>query len=91
MTNFRIPFDWRVYFDLEVAALYLGFAVLQLVLSIIPVGRLVDGLPDKLGRLKYRCNGKIFIRCFCILNFMVIYCYVVFFDSVYFLKKFWRI
>ncbi|XP_021923962.1 delta(14)-sterol reductase isoform X2 [Zootermopsis nevadensis] len=57
VNNFRIPFDWRVYFDLEVAALYLGFVVLQLVMSIIPVGKLVDGLPDKLGRLKYRNNG----------------------------------
>lgn len=87
MKNFRIPFDWRMYFDLEVAAVYLGFVVLQLVLSIIPVGRLVDGLPDKLGRLKYRCNGKIFMRCF----FMATYCCAVFFSSFYFLKKFWRV
>lgn len=55
--NFTIPFNWKAYFDLEVAALCLGFIVLQFVLSIIPVGKLVDGLPDKLGRLQYRCNG----------------------------------
>lgn len=55
--NFRIPLDWKAYFDLEVAALYLGFVALQFVLSVIPVGKVVDGLPDKLGRLQYRCNG----------------------------------
>lgn len=58
MKNFRIPLDWKAYFDLEVAALYLGFVALQFVLSIIPVGKVVDGLPDKLGRLQYRCNGN---------------------------------
>jgi hypothetical protein len=58
--NFTIPLDWKAYFDLEVAATCLGFIVLQFMLSIIPVGKLVDGLPDKLGRLQYRCNGKFF-------------------------------
>jgi hypothetical protein len=55
---FRIPLDWKAYFDLEVAALYLGFVALQFVLSIIPVGKVVGGLPDKLGILQYRCNGN---------------------------------
>ena len=58
MKSFRIPLDWKEYFDLEVAALYLGFIALQFVLSIIPVGKVVDGLPDKLGIRQYRCNGN---------------------------------
>ena len=74
--NFRIPRDWKAYFDLEVAALYLGFVVLQFVLSVIPVGKLVDGLPDKLGRLQYRCNGNFLKRYFCILDFSVTCRYV---------------
>ncbi|XP_069702526.1 delta(14)-sterol reductase TM7SF2 isoform X2 [Periplaneta americana] len=55
--DFKIPLDWRAYFDIEVAALFLGYVLLQFVLSILPVGKVVDGLPDKLGRLQYRCNG----------------------------------
>ena len=57
MKDFKIPLDWKAYLDLEVAALFFGFIVLQLVLSILPVGKLVDGMPGKLERLKYRCNG----------------------------------
>jgi hypothetical protein len=59
--DFTLPLNWKAYFDLEVFALFLGFIVLQFMLSIIPVGKVVDGLPDKLGRLQYRCNGN-FLR-----------------------------
>ncbi|PSN36802.1 hypothetical protein C0J52_19387 [Blattella germanica] len=57
--GFKVPFDWQTYFDWEVSAVCLGFIALQLILSVLPIGKLVDGLPGKLGKLQYRCNGVV--------------------------------
>ncbi|XP_071445360.1 delta(14)-sterol reductase TM7SF2 [Hetaerina americana] len=55
--------DWLPWLWLQIdpvgVASYIAFCVAQLLLSALPIGRLVDGLPDKYGRWRYRCNGII--------------------------------
>ncbi|XP_046388886.1 delta(14)-sterol reductase TM7SF2 [Ischnura elegans] len=53
-----LPWLWTQIDPVGVAT-YLAFCVIQLILSVLPIGRLVDGLPDKNGRWQYRCNGMV--------------------------------
>lgn len=52
------PRRLSAYFDRDAALIVLGWVALQLVLAVLPVGRMLDGQPLKSGqKLKYRCNG----------------------------------
>lgn len=53
-----IPRDWRSYFDVQAAAIYLGWIAFQALLYMVPIGPVVKGQPLRTGqRLNYRCNG----------------------------------
>lgn len=46
------------FFDTEAAIIFLGWMAFQALLALLPVGRVVEGMPLKYGgKLKYRCNG----------------------------------
>ncbi|XP_071784735.1 delta(14)-sterol reductase TM7SF2-like [Asterias amurensis] len=50
--------DWRDYFDLEAALLFLGWMGLQAFFYLLPIGSVVKGLPLRNGqRLDYKLNG----------------------------------
>jgi len=50
--------DWRTYFDAEAAGIYVGWVLFQAILAVLPIGKVVQGMPVKGGkRLDYRCNG----------------------------------
>ena len=52
---------WEVI-DLQAAYIFLGWFIFQLVLYVLPTGKIHEGIPLKNGaRLKYRCNGKLHI------------------------------
>ncbi|XP_066997944.1 delta(14)-sterol reductase TM7SF2 [Anabrus simplex] len=53
--------DWMKLFNLEVIAIYSAFEMYVVILSLLPLGKNVEALPDKVGRYYYRCNG--FIVC----------------------------
>lgn len=57
-TYFRMPKDWRVFFNPNAFYAYALYIVVVAILSIIPIGRLVDGQHNKSGILKYRINGN---------------------------------
>lgn len=52
------PGKWSSFFDVQAALIFVGWFIFQAVLSLIPVGKVVQGLPIKNNqRLSYRCNG----------------------------------
>ncbi|XP_071079689.1 delta(14)-sterol reductase TM7SF2-like isoform X2 [Haliotis cracherodii] len=54
----KFPKNIWLLFDMEATLLFFGWLAFQAVLAMIPVGRVVEGLPLPSGkRLKYRCNG----------------------------------
>ncbi|XP_013389225.1 delta(14)-sterol reductase isoform X2 [Lingula anatina] len=55
-----IPKKLSNYFDSKAVMIGLGWFVFQVVLAVLPVGKVVSGQPVKgLQRLQYRCNGFI--------------------------------
>lgn len=52
-----IPTDLSSYVDLKVFGVYLGLFLFVIVTSTIPIGRKIDGLQSRIGRLQYRLNG----------------------------------
>ncbi|XP_072031774.1 delta(14)-sterol reductase TM7SF2-like isoform X3 [Amphiura filiformis] len=53
-----ISLNWRDYYDCTAYEIVLGWLVYQAVMSLLPVGRLVRGMPLRTGvRLQYRLNG----------------------------------
>ncbi|XP_063991267.1 delta(14)-sterol reductase TM7SF2 [Diachasmimorpha longicaudata] len=56
-TGFRLPLKLHVYFDLNATLYYTGYLLFVTIGSLLPVGRLVDGQQDKIGRVQYRVNG----------------------------------
>ncbi|XP_031784406.1 delta(14)-sterol reductase TM7SF2 [Nasonia vitripennis] len=55
----RIPRykEWKLFLDLDAFLLYTGFVFFIAIISVLPIGRLVDGQQTKTGRLQYRING----------------------------------
>lgn len=54
------PKTWSAFFDAQAARIFIGWFLFQAVLYMMPVGRVVQGLPVIIGhhqRLSYRCNG----------------------------------
>ncbi|XP_066598792.1 delta(14)-sterol reductase TM7SF2 isoform X2 [Prorops nasuta] len=66
----KVSMNWRYYLTLKSLLAYTGFLCLVTLVSILPIGKLVDGQQNKNGRLQYRLNG-IFcaIICLCIFGF----------------------
>lgn len=56
-SQFRIPTKFESYLNWQATALYAGFLGFLAVVSILPIGRLVNGQQNKSGRLQYRING----------------------------------
>ncbi|XP_031825484.1 lamin B receptor isoform X2 [Nomia melanderi] len=53
----KIPKDLNSYINLKAFGTYLGFFSFVTLVSVIPIGRKVDGLQNRIGRLQYRLNG----------------------------------
>ena len=50
--------DLNQLIDIESMVIFVGWLLFQLILSLLPTGQLVYGLPLESGeRLAYRCNG----------------------------------
>jgi len=60
--NVMLPADLDSYINLHGLLSYLLFLMLLAAISIIPIGRIVDGLQSKIGRLQYRINGTRVIK-----------------------------
>ncbi|XP_072031776.1 delta(14)-sterol reductase TM7SF2-like isoform X4 [Amphiura filiformis] len=55
-----ISLDWFDYYDITAYEIVVGWMVFQFILHMIPVGRVMRGVPLRAGeRLKYRLNGFI--------------------------------
>nr|XP_054759116.1 delta(14)-sterol reductase TM7SF2-like isoform X1 [Lytechinus pictus] len=53
-----ISLDWRDYYDQEAYLFYIGWFFFQVILALLPVGKIVQGQPLRSGkRLSYRTNG----------------------------------
>ena len=56
----QIPTDVNRYFNLEVVGVFSAYVALQVVLSLIPVGKIITVQTQKGGkRLKRRANGEL--------------------------------
>ncbi|XP_011305217.1 delta(14)-sterol reductase [Fopius arisanus] len=56
-TDFRLPMKWQVYLNLQATLYYLGFIIFVGMMSLLPIGKIVDGQENKIGRLQYHVNG----------------------------------
>ncbi|XP_058802204.1 delta(14)-sterol reductase TM7SF2-like [Phymastichus coffea] len=59
MKNFRIPRlrEWKLFLNQNAFLLYAGYLCYIAIMSVLPIGRLVNGQQTKLGILQYRING----------------------------------
>ncbi|XP_029177423.1 delta(14)-sterol reductase [Nylanderia fulva] len=53
----ELPVNWESYINLSGLLSYVAFFILLACISIIPIGKTVDGQQSKIGRLQYRING----------------------------------
>ncbi|XP_076374754.1 lamin B receptor isoform X2 [Megalopta genalis] len=53
----KLPEDVNSYINLKAFGTYLGFFLFVALASICPIGKKVDGLENRSGRLQYRLNG----------------------------------
>ncbi|XP_036149126.1 delta(14)-sterol reductase TM7SF2 [Monomorium pharaonis] len=52
----KLSVDWKSYINLHSLS-YVAFLILLACISIIPIGKTIDGQQSKTGRLQYRVNG----------------------------------
>lgn len=79
--NFRIPRlkEWKLFLNLHAFLIYAVFLCFVAVISLLPIGRLVDGQQSKVGRLQYRMNGKsLFLSLIFINHLIYAYAYLMF-------------
>lgn len=55
--DFLVSTNWKFYLDPYASAWFTGFVIWQILLSVIPLHKKVDGLPPKNDSLEYRCSG----------------------------------
>jgi len=60
--NVTLSTDLESYVNLYGLSSYVLFLMLLAAISIVPIGRIVDGLQSKIGRLQYRINGMRVIK-----------------------------
>jgi len=77
-TNVTLPIDLESYVDLRGLLSYVLFLVLLAGISIVPIGRIVDGLQSKIGRLQYRINGMRVINMQCAFTLLKLYLFFFF-------------
>lgn len=53
----QLSTDWRSYINLHGFLTYIVYLVALVCVSIIPIGKNVDGQQSKIGKLQYRING----------------------------------
>ncbi|XP_076234062.1 lamin B receptor [Calliopsis andreniformis] len=53
----QIPTDLHSLISLKIFSIYLGFFLFVAIVSMIPIGKKVDGPQSRIGRLQYRLNG----------------------------------
>lgn len=53
----KLSVDLKSYLNLYTLLSYVTFLTLLACVSIIPIGKIVDGQQSKIGRLQYRVNG----------------------------------
>jgi len=58
LLDVKFPRTWQSYVDRDSALIFLGFVAAQTLISILPIGRLIDGPLLREGRNKFRLNGK---------------------------------
>ncbi|XP_011504313.1 PREDICTED: delta(14)-sterol reductase isoform X2 [Ceratosolen solmsi marchali] len=49
--------EWKLFLNLEAFLSYAGFLCFVAIISVLPIGRLIDGQQSIIGRLQYRING----------------------------------
>lgn len=54
----ELPINLESYINLHGLLSYVAFLILLACISIIPIGKTVDGQQSKIGRLQYRINGN---------------------------------
>lgn len=57
VAQFRVKKDLKTYINAHVFLLYAGYLFFVAVMSLIPIGWVVEGQQTRIGRLKYRING----------------------------------
>lgn len=53
----KLPVDLKSYLNLYALLSYIAFLISLACISIIPIGKTIDGQQSKIGRLQYRING----------------------------------
>ncbi|KAG5320585.1 LBR protein, partial [Acromyrmex heyeri] len=56
-TLIKLSADVKSYINLYALLFYIAFLTLLAGISIIPIGKIIDGQQSKIGRLRYRING----------------------------------
>jgi len=59
----KLPINLESYINLHGLLSYVAFLILLACISIIPIGKTVDGQESKIERLQYRINGICLIMC----------------------------
>ncbi|XP_043477038.1 delta(14)-sterol reductase TM7SF2 [Leptopilina heterotoma] len=57
MSKFRFSKDIKSYLNANVFLLYAGYLLFVSIMSLVPIGWIVEGQQTRVGRLKYRING----------------------------------
>lgn len=53
----KLPVNLKSYLNLYALLSYIAYLTLLACISIIPIGKTIDGQQSKIGRLQYRVNG----------------------------------
>lgn len=71
----ELPINLESYINLHGLLSYVAFLIFLACISIIPIGRTVDGQQSKIGILQYRVNGT----CLIMHDFLLYYCVTIFY------------
>ncbi|KAK0082957.1 hypothetical protein PV326_006932 [Microctonus aethiopoides] len=55
--GYHLPKKWQSYLNLKAFGIYIGYLISIGLISLLPIGKLIDGQQSKIGRLQYRING----------------------------------
>lgn len=59
---YKISTDLNFYVNLKAFIAYLSLFLFVIIVSIIPIGRKLDGLQSRIERLQYRLNGNFILN-----------------------------
>ena len=62
ISHFRVKKDLKFYLNPNAFLLYAGYLLFVTLMSLLPIGRVIDGQQTRIGRLQYRINGNFILN-----------------------------